>query len=58
MRAVIEGLQALPGIPLVSSVTIVAEVGELSRFATPYVFACSSDCCASFAGVAVLEKVW
>lgn len=32
MRAVIEGLQALRGIALVSAVTIVAEVGELSRF--------------------------
>jgi transposase len=35
MRAVIEALQALRGIALVSAVTIVAEVGELSRFATP-----------------------
>ena len=33
MRAVIEGLQALRGIALVSAVTIVAEVGALSRFA-------------------------
>lgn len=32
MRAVIEGLQALRGIAFVSAVTIVAEVGELSRF--------------------------
>lgn len=32
MRAVIEGLQALRGIALVSAVTIVAEVGALSRF--------------------------
>jgi transposase len=32
MRAVIAGLQALRGIALVSAVTIVAEVGELSRF--------------------------
>jgi transposase len=32
MRAVIEGLQALRGIALVSAVTIVAEIGELSRF--------------------------
>jgi transposase len=32
IRAVIEGLQALRGIALVSAVTIVAEVGELSRF--------------------------
>jgi transposase len=35
MRAVIEALQALRGIALVSAVTIAAEVGELSRFATP-----------------------
>ena len=35
MRAVIEALQALRGIALVSAVTIVAEVGTLSRFATP-----------------------
>jgi len=34
-RAVIEALQALRGIALVSAVTIVAEVGELSRFAKP-----------------------
>ena len=33
MRAVIEALQALRGIVLVSAVTIVAEVGALSRFA-------------------------
>jgi transposase len=33
MRAVIEGLQALRGIAHVSAVTIVAELGELSRFA-------------------------
>jgi transposase len=33
MRAVIEGLQALRGIADVSAVTIVAELGELSRFA-------------------------
>ena len=33
MRAVIEALQALRGIAQVSAVTIVAEVGELSRFA-------------------------
>lgn len=32
MQAVIEGLQALRGIAQVSAVTIVAEVGELSRF--------------------------
>ena len=35
MRAVIEALQALRGIALVTAVTIVAEVGELSRFAKP-----------------------
>lgn len=35
MRAVIEALQALRGIALVSAVTIVAEVGELSRFPKP-----------------------
>ena len=35
MRAVIEALQALRGIALVSAVTIVAEVGELARFVTP-----------------------
>ena len=35
MRAVIEALQALRGIALVSAVTIVAEVGDLSRFAKP-----------------------
>ena len=35
MRAVIEALHALRGIAQVSAVTIVAEVGELSRFATP-----------------------
>jgi transposase len=34
MRAVIEALQALRGIAQVSAVTIVAEVGELSRFPT------------------------
>ena len=33
MRAVIDALQALRGIALVSAVTIVAEVGALSRFA-------------------------
>jgi transposase len=33
MRAVIDALQALRGIALVSAVTVVAEVGELSRFA-------------------------
>jgi transposase len=35
MRAVIEALQALRGIAQVSAVTIVAEVGELSRFGNP-----------------------
>ena len=35
MRAVIAALQALRGIAQVSAVTIVAEVGTLSRFATP-----------------------
>ena len=32
MRAVIEALQALPGIAQISAVTIVAELGEVSRF--------------------------
>jgi transposase len=35
MRAVIDALQALCGIALVSAVTVAAEVGELSRFRTP-----------------------
>lgn len=35
MRAVIEGLQSLRGIAQISAVTIVAELGELSRFAHP-----------------------
>jgi transposase len=35
MRAVIEALQSLRGIALVSAVTIAAEVGELSRCTTP-----------------------
>lgn len=35
MRAVIEALQALRGIALISAATIVSEVGEFSRFATP-----------------------
>lgn len=35
MRTVIDALQAMRGIALISAVTIVAEVGELSRFATP-----------------------
>jgi transposase len=35
MRAVIDALQALRGIALVTAVTITAEVGELSRFAKP-----------------------
>jgi transposase len=34
MRAVIDALQALRGIALVSAVTMVAEVRALSRFAT------------------------
>ena len=32
MRAVIEGLQALRGLAQVAAVTIVAELGEISRF--------------------------
>ena len=35
MRRVIEGLQALRGVALLSAVTIVTEVGKLSRFAKP-----------------------
>jgi transposase len=35
MRAVIEALQALRGVALVTAVTIAAELGELSRFAKP-----------------------
>jgi transposase len=35
MRTVIDALQALRGIAFVSAVTIAAEVGELTRFATP-----------------------
>jgi transposase len=35
MRAVVEALQALRGVAKVSAVTIVAEVGQLSRFARP-----------------------
>ena len=35
MRAVIEALQALRGVATVSAVTVVAEVGQLSRFSTP-----------------------
>ena len=35
MRAVVDALQALRGIATVSAVTIVAEVGEISRFAHP-----------------------
>jgi transposase len=35
MRAVIEGLQALRGIAQVGAVTIVAELGQISRFARP-----------------------
>ena len=35
MRAVIQALQALRGIATVSAATIVAEVGQLSRFEKP-----------------------
>jgi transposase len=35
MRAVIDALQALRGVALISAVTIATEVGELSRFAKP-----------------------
>jgi transposase len=35
MRVVIDALQALRGVALVTAVTIAAEVGELSRFARP-----------------------
>jgi transposase len=35
LRAVIEALQALRGVAVVTAVTIAAEVGELSRFAKP-----------------------
>lgn len=35
MRAVIEALQALRGVATVSAATIVAEVGQLSRFSNP-----------------------
>jgi transposase len=35
MRAVIQGLQALRGIAKISAVSIVAELGEVSRFAHP-----------------------
>jgi transposase len=35
MRAVIEALQALRGIAVISAATIVTELGELSRFASP-----------------------
>ena len=35
MRAVIDALQALRGVALVTAVTITAEVGDLSRFAKP-----------------------
>lgn len=35
MRAVVEGLQALRGIAKISAVTIVAELGEVSRFSKP-----------------------
>ena len=35
MRAVIDGLQSLRGVAKVSAVTLVAELGQLSRFAQP-----------------------
>jgi len=35
MRAVIEGLQALRGLAQVAAVTIVADLGEISRFSEP-----------------------
>jgi transposase len=35
MRAIIEGLQALRGVAQISAVTIVAELGQISRFAHP-----------------------
>ena len=35
MRAVVDALQALRGVAKISAVTIVAELGELSRFARP-----------------------
>jgi transposase len=35
MRAVVEGLQSLRGIAKISAVTIVAELGEISRFTKP-----------------------
>ena len=35
MRAVVEGLQAMRGIAKISAVTIVAELGEISRFSKP-----------------------
>jgi len=35
MRAVVEGLQSLRGIAKISAVTIVAELGEVSRFSKP-----------------------
>src|SRR5262249_49170905 len=35
MRAVIDGLQALRGVAKVSAVTIVAELGQISRFTRP-----------------------
>src|SRR6185312_8981367 len=35
MRAVIQGLQSLRGIAKISAVSIVAELGEISRFAKP-----------------------
>jgi len=35
MRAVIEALQALRGVAVITAVTVVAELGKLSRFASP-----------------------
>jgi transposase len=35
MRGVIEGLQSMRGVGEITAVTIVSEVGQLSRFATP-----------------------
>jgi len=35
MRAIIEGLQALRGVAQISAVTIVAELGQISRFRHP-----------------------
>ena len=35
MRAVIEGLQSLRGIAKISAVTMVSELGQISRFDRP-----------------------